>query len=336
MKLKSFKIIPNSLPDSTILLDFIPTSNDSAIAFYFDFSDESWESEEKSSPFYLIKSKEIKNIKIDFINIPLEDRIIWHRTSIFKTNTDIGVLTDCNVVYLYENIEKVPRRISIDYSELKINQEKNVCEIKHTGFSDDNVIPFLFKYEHTYGNYISLLTINNENYTAKWGERVQLLAEDFPQQFSDWLEEELFSDLTPIIESIIRVEGYLIACTRGRHLSNKESCEIIKLDSKGRLVETLYSIKLQVGNVSKSKIEDVECKFSHSHKYAILTTQYKNYKWKSKQKLFDLKKRKIINIEMPEGYSDYKIIDHFDNTFWLQEKKYSKQLATDNTNEEPY
>jgi hypothetical protein len=57
--------------------------------------------------------------------------------------------------------------------------------------------------------------------------------------------------------------------------------------------------------------------FSSSKQYAILTPVFKSSEWKGFQKIFDMNTRTLIDPEMPKGMKNFKIIDHYNGTFYL-------------------
>jgi len=61
--------------------------------------------------------------------------------------------------------------------------------------------------------------------------------------------------------------------------------------------------------------------FTSSKKYCILKSIYAAADdWKGKQRLFDLETNLLEEIKLPRGYSNYKLVDHFGDDFWFQER----------------
>ncbi len=51
--------------------------------------------------------------------------------------------------------------------------------------------------------------------------------------------------------------------------------------------------------------------------YLIMTPVFKSDDWKGKQKLFSIKDKELIDIQLPKGTKDFRIVEHQNDMFWL-------------------
>lgn len=94
-----------------------------------------------------------------------------------------------------------------------------------------------------------------------------------------------------------------------------EFSELATVSETGMVKETFFSLGRLYKEARKG---GKECIFSSSGDYAILIPAFKSDDWKNKQKLFDLVNKQLIDIELPKGLSSYRIIDHYNDSFYWQ------------------
>lgn len=90
--------------------------------------------------------------------------------------------------------------------------------------------------------------------------------------------------------------------------------DLCVLDQEGKVKERLFSL----GALNKgTKKGGKECLFTSSGTYAILTSAFNSDEWKGQQKLLHIDEQRLIDVKLPKGLSDHKIIDHHNGLFLL-------------------
>lgn len=190
----------------------------------------------------------------------------------------------------------------------------------HTaGNTDNNIIPILFTNGGLLPVYVANLQIDMEKKTATWldlkywnnKQPIPLENENFdkPQKPFTMLHALNKQHTTYLYGIGDRDGGYL--------KPGMEFSELGAVDEKGTVKETLFSLGRLYKDSNKG---GKECTFSSSGKYAILTPAFKSDDWKNKQKLFALDSKEVLDLELPKGLSDYRVIDHNNEVFLLVNK----------------
>jgi hypothetical protein len=273
-------------------------------------------------------TKETFLTKMDFVEFGL-----FETPALFHFENYVGIYSSKNddVVIFHEDLKITPIKIPISNRLPKIkfpSFDKPLSNYHTAGNTDGNTIPFLFTDSSSLPIYVADLKIDREKSKAEWlnlrywnnKKQVDLANETFerPQKryaILDVLNKQNISYAYGIGD---RDSGYL--------KPGMEFSELVTINETGAINETLFSLgRLYKENKKGGK----ECIFSSSGAYAILTPAFKSDDWKNKQKLFDLTNKQLIDIELPKGLLDHRIIDHNNKSFLLADNR--KNLLYFNT-----
>jgi hypothetical protein len=246
---------------------------------------------------------------------------VFETPAFFHFGNHVGVYSSKNdFVVLYDEAEKhkaIKMPVKNKLPEIAFPSfNKPLSNYHRAGVTDNNVIPVLFTSMGLLPVYIGELHLDLEKSSATWSHlkhwnnqaKIDLQAESFVKPAKSFavlhaLNKQGVSYAYGIGD---RESGYL--------KPGMEYSEMAVIDENGLVKETLFSL----GRLYKeSKKGGKECLFTSSGKYAILTPVYKADDWKNKQKLFELDTRQLIDVELPEGLSGYRIIDHHNDRFLL-------------------
>ncbi len=253
--------------------------------------------------------------------VPFITDEIFASPALFHFDHYVGVYAAKNdfVVLFDEHNKTSPIKIGINnrLPAIRFPQfNKPLSNYQYAGNSDDNIIPVLFTNGGLLPVYIAHLQIDVAGATASW-----LNLQYWNNKKTISLGEENFTkpEKPFTILHALRKQGTCYAYGIGNRDSGylkpgMEFSELVSIHETGIIKETLFSL----GRLYKeAKKGGKECIFSSSGEYAILTPVYKSDDWKNKQKLFHLTSRQLIAIELPKELSNYRIIDHNNDSFLL-------------------
>jgi hypothetical protein len=89
---------------------------------------------------------------------------------------------------------------------------------------------------------------------------------------------------------------------------------LIEVCSNGKIIDKIYEVS---GLQQLSGKHGVRGSFTASKEYLVLRPVFSSGEWKGKQKLFCLLDNSLIDIEMPRGTKEFRIIDHMNGNFYL-------------------
>jgi len=132
------------------------------------------------------------------------------------------------------------------------------------------------------------------------------------------------SKLEAAMQNVMLKNKQIYIFTRGMHeeLYRKGShaySVLAKIDYNGKVLSKPFFLDHTLNKDQKKRGH--KGTFTSSRKYCILESIYAAAdNWKGKQRLFDLETNLLEEIKLPRGYSNYQLVDHFGDDFWLQEK----------------
>lgn len=234
----------------------------------------------------------------------------------------VGVYaTSGNMLYLFTEEEKIqPIRISIS-NVLPVIQypgfEKELSNYVYAGSTDSDFIPFLFKDSGLLPVYFAELKIDVADRSAVW---LSLNHWNHRHELSDGAEVLQKPSQKPftLLHALRKNEQtyiFSIGDRDGGYLKyGMDYSDLCVLDADGKVKEKLFSL----GALNKgTKKGGKECLFTSSGIYAILTPAFGSDDWKGQQKLLDIGRGELIDVELHKTLSDYKIIDHNPGCFLL-------------------
>ncbi|KQO81189.1 hypothetical protein [Rhizobium sp. Leaf262] len=142
---------------------------------------------------------------------------------------------------------------------------------------------------------------------------LQLVAEDFPHH-------HFFHSNRPRINQALLRAGRVYIYTKGHGDSPKWGypCSgIAEIGPDGR-VKSLPFMQdyTRTGDERKYGIEG---RFTASGRFCILSSVYKTTDpWKGRQKLFDMDSGALVDVNLPRGFSKYRLIDQAGDHFWAE------------------
>jgi hypothetical protein len=93
---------------------------------------------------------------------------------------------------------------------------------------------------------------------------------------------------------------------------------LVEVDKAGHVLRKIFEVPDLMDLPGKHGVRGC---FSSSGEYLILTPVFKRGEWKGKQKLFDMRVEKLLDIDFPKGTKDFNIIDHYYGLFYLSDYK---------------
>jgi len=281
-----------------------------AVAFYSDDSQECYYLDWYTSAG--VVTTRIEGFTYDVFDPP----------TLFQFPGYIGIYaTSGNMLYLFTEQEKTqPVRIFIS-NMLPLIQypgfKKELTNYVYAGSTDSNIIPFLLKDSGLLPVYFAELKIDVADWSAVW---LSLSHWNYPYDLSaesTVLQKPAQKPFTLLHTMKKKEQTYIfsIGDRDGGYLKyGMDYSDLCVLDEEGKVKEKLFTL----GALNKgTKKGGKECLFTSSGIYAILTPVFSSDDWKGSQKLLDIDRSELIDVELPKGLSDYKIIDHHDGCFLL-------------------
>jgi len=229
--------------------------------------------------------------------------------------------TSGNMLYLFTEEEKTqPVKISISNVVPGIQYPGFIKELTGyvcAGSTDSNIIPVLFKDSSLLPVYFAELRIDVADRSAVWlalsywNHRYEL------QDGAEVIQKPAQRPFTLMHAMRKNEQGYIfsIGDRDGGYLKyGMDYSELCVLDSGGKVKEKLFTLGALNKGIKKG---GKECLFSSSGSYAILTPAFSSDDWKGQQKLLDIDRRELIDVDLPKALSDHKIIDHHAGCFLL-------------------
>ena len=268
--------------------------------------------------FFLLwfTEKQIFETKVEFIEFDF-----FETPTLFHFENQIGIYSSKNDYLVIYNESEKSKAIKIpilnNLPKIKFpNFNKKMSNYYSAGNTDCNIVPFLFRNSSLLPVFIADLKIDLEQSKAEW---LNLKYWDNQKQLH--IESETFDKpkngftILHTLKSQNISYAFGIGDRDGGYLKpGMAFSELATINETGKVTETIFSL----GQLYKeNKKGGKECIFSSSGKYAIFTPAFKTDDWKNKQKIFDLKTKKLNDIELPKGLSNYRIIDHNEDNFLL-------------------
>ncbi|WP_293916238.1 MULTISPECIES: hypothetical protein [unclassified Sphingobacterium] len=248
-----------------------------------------------------------------------------HNMMLFAFKAQIGLVEDLSNLKLFNTDLDISAEISIMGKELfgaysmfgltpRISGVSAIGQIKNT-----YAIIFSEPITSQNNRYLAFLHIDFDKQTAQWQQVISLNADDYPMDRFGGFEAEEIPKEPPIIGHVISMDNKLLAFAEGSDTMslNRYGMDFYtygEIDSSGKLINRLLE---QKGFKRDTKKHGVRGVFSSSQQYLILTPVFKSDEWKGKQKLFSIKDNNLLDIELPRGSKDFKVIEHFNEEFWL-------------------
>jgi len=124
-----------------------------------------------------------------------------------------------------------------------------------------------------------------------------------------------------IEHSMIR-NGHLYVFSRGNgngKYTGYQFTVIAQIGSDGNVISFPFHLDHRVHNDQKKRGHNGA--FTSSKKYCILKSIYKSTdEWKGKQRLFDMDSHELITLQLPKGFANYDLIDHYGQDYWFQKR----------------
>ena len=260
---------------------------------------------------------------------------VFDPPTLFQFPGYVGLYTSSgNMLYLFTEEEKTrPVKISMSNTLPGIQYPGFVKELAgyvYAGSTDSNIVPILLKDSGLLPVYFAELKIDVSHRSATW---LTLSHWNHRHELKDGVEILQKPSKKPfaLLHAIRKEERnyiFSIGDRDGGYLKyGMDYSDLCVLDEEGTVKEKLFTLAaLNKGTKKGGK----ECVFTSSGKYAILTPVFNSDDWKDRQKLLDMDSRELINVGLPKGLSDYKIIDHNAGCFLLIDGM-QNQIITDPT-----
>ncbi|MDR6784523.1 hypothetical protein ABIE26_002089 [Pedobacter africanus] len=260
----------------------------------------------------------------DLVQIRIADFTydVFDPPALFQFSGYVGIYASSgNILLLFTEEEKSkPIKIFISNQLPAIQYpgfKKELSNYVYAGSTDSNTIPFLLKDSGLLPVYFAQLEIDVAAHSAIWTKlnywnNSQKIVAD-----KNILEKPAKKPFTILHTLNKNNQTYVfgIGDRDGGYLKyGMDYSDLCLLDGDGTVKDTLFSL----GRIYKdSKKGGKECLFSSSAEYAMLTPAFNSDDWKGRQKLLDINSRELIEVELPKGLSDFKIIDHHQDIFLL-------------------
>lgn len=260
---------------------------------------------------------------------------VFDTPALFQFPGHVGLYaTSGNILYLFTEEEKTqPVKISISNMLPGIQYSGFIKELTgyvYGGSTDSNIIPFLFKDSGLLPVYFADLKIDVDDRSAEWIALSHWNHRDVLNDGIGLVQKPSKKPFTVLHSMRKNEQNYIfsIGDRDGGYLKyGMDYSDLCLLDTEGKVKEKLFTL----GALNKgTKKGGKECLFSSSGFYAILTPVFNSDDWKGQQKLLDIEKQELIDIDLPKGLSDHKIIDHHNGCFLLIEGL-RNQIITDTT-----
>jgi len=259
---------------------------------------------------------------VEHIRIADFDYDVFDPPALFQFPGYLGIYaTSGNILYLFTAEEKTePVKISISNALPAIQYpgfKKQLTNCVYAGSTDSDIVPIPFKDNGLLPVYFAELQIDVVGRSARW------------ITLSRWNHKYELNDSTEVIQKPSEKTFTLLHAMRkneqnyifsigdrdGGYLKyGMDYSDLCVLDQEGKVKEKLFSL----GALNKgTKKGGKECLFTSSGTYAVLTPVFNSDDWKGQQKLLDIEKQLLIDVELPKGLSDHKIIDHHNGYFLL-------------------
>jgi hypothetical protein len=247
---------------------------------------------------------------------------VFDPPTLFQFSGFVGLYaTSGNMLHLFTEEEKTqPIRISI-FSTLPCIQypgfEKELINYVYAGSTDSDTVPFLLKDSGLLPVYFAELKIDVADRSAvwlslnHWNNRYEL--SDGPEVLKKPSQKPL--TLLHALRKNEQTYIFSIGDRDGGYLKyGMDYSDLCLLNIEGKVKEKLFSL----GALNKgAKKGGKECLFTSSGYYAMLTPVFHSDDWKGQQKLLDIDRSELIDVGLPKGLSDFKIIDHNAGCFLL-------------------
>ncbi|MEN2488244.1 hypothetical protein AAYQ05_10655 [Flavobacterium sp. B11] len=259
---------------------------------------------------------------ITIYNEKLEYKILEDLGEVFKKyhgisliaidDNHFAIIDNADSIYIFNDINQKPSYIKIDNISIldtfsKHGQAPRVYNYSVISNNEYYNIVFSEPICSTEARYIAELNVNKEKGKAEW-EKIY----------------SIYDKKTPIIgHSLYNGANFYVFLEGSDHGSvNRYGMDfyaLVELDFNGKLIEKIYEVSgLKNGSKNPTgKKYGIRGNFTSSAEYLIMTPVFKSDDWKGKQKLFSIKEKKLIDIQLPRGAKDFRIIEHKYDVFWL-------------------
>ncbi|MGJ1262361.1 hypothetical protein [Sphingobacterium spiritivorum] len=252
-----------------------------------------------------------------------------HNMMLFAFKSQIGMVEDLSNLKLFNTDLNISAEITITGKELFSEYSMFGLTPRISGVSAigqiNNTYAIIFSEPITSQNnrYLAFLHIDFSKQTAHWQQIISLNADDYPMDRFGGFEAEEIPKEAPIIGHVISTDNKLLAFAEGSDTMslNRYGMDFYtygEIDSSGKLINRLLE---QKGFKRDTKKHGVRGVFTSSLQYLILTPVFKSDEWKGKQKLLSIQDNKLLDIELPRGFKDFKVIEHFKEQYWLTDNK---------------
>ncbi|EEI93131.1 hypothetical protein HMPREF0765_1268 [Sphingobacterium spiritivorum ATCC 33300] len=252
-----------------------------------------------------------------------------HSMMLLAFKSQIGLLEDLSTLKIWNTDLDISAEISITGKELFNTYSMFGLTPRISGVSAigqiNNTYAIIFSEPIASQNnrYLAFLHIDFSKQTAQWQQVISLNTEDYPMDRFGGFEAEDMPEDPPIIGHVISMDDKLLAFAEGSDTMslNRYGMDFFtygEIDSSGKLINRLLE---QKGFKRDTKKHGVRGVFTSSQQYLILTPVFKSDEWKGKQKLLSIQDNKLLDIELPRGFKDFKVIEHFNEEYWLTDNR---------------
>lgn len=233
---------------------------------------------------------------------------------LFSLNGKFGIVATQTELYYYSDFESNPEKITIKNSGFFTKTiPKSARKRYKITISDNNILAICFEDKLFAGaaRYYGLLEIDITQKSAKWL--------DFSNIDSNAFSFHSDKSYPPKIDSLQLLKNELFAFVSGGSITsvNKWGMDyygLVKISKQGKVLEKyIDSGNLKIGEKKKG----VNGVFTANRDYVIMTPVFQSDDWKGKQKVYSLKSKNFLEIELPRGKTKFKIIQSIENNFWL-------------------
>jgi len=244
---------------------------------------------------------------------------------LFSIGGNFGIIATITELYHYSNFDAKPEKITISNGGFFTKKiPKTARKRKISPISDSNILPICFedKLFQNHARYYGLLEVDIRKKSAAWLNFSNIESDTFPFHTD--------KDHPPKIDSLQLLKNELYAFVAGGNVTsvNKWGMDyygLVKITKQGKVLETyIDSGNLKIDN----KKRGVNGLFTANEEYLIMTPVFQNDEWKGIQKIYSLKTKEYVEIELPQGKTKFKIIQNIANSFWIYlHDKEQKQFA---------
>ena len=236
-----------------------------------------------------------------------------------------GIIDSGDTLYVYEDLAVQPKIFRINNHEIfsKLKEVPRANNLKAVGGKYSWLVIFADSVLSQNSRFIIELKANKDG-EYSWGNLLSLDHDDFPK------DNSVPQFGSPMIgTSMIKDNSRLLFVEGSNSMSvNKYGMDyysLIEADSNGSILNRLHEVS---GLKQLPGKHGVRGCFTSSKEYLILTPVFSSGDWKGKQKILRISDNTLIDVEMPRGTKDFKMIEHATGNFYLSDYRNELMVCT--------